>query len=57
MWQVIFDLCMVLEYFSCQGVVLFINCNIVHLHFNIFNLCFGYCLLYFVVSFTLNILS
>lgn len=34
-----------------------INCNSFNLHFNIFNLCFGCHLLYFAVSFKLNILS
>lgn len=48
----------VLDDVSCQGVVLFIDCNIFNFHCHIFNLCFSYCLLlYFVVSFKLNIRS
>lgn len=45
-------LCVPLDDFSFQGVVLFIDCNIFNSHFNIFHLHFGYfLLLYLLCSF------
>lgn len=58
LWQVVFKSCTALDDVTCQGVVLFIDCNIFNFHYHVFNLCFSYCLLlYFVVSFKLNIRS